>query len=99
MADMTNKESARDHKAIMEALPVRFSAIHLILNLEEQWEGNLTSALPYLRCSIYHWGTNTMLIGDAAQATVPFDGEDVNGILEGFSAFCMFESSCVSSNS
>ncbi|KAL3905808.1 MAG: hypothetical protein SGILL_009527, partial [Bacillariaceae sp.] len=32
VADMTNKESAADFKAIMEALPVRFSAIHLILN-------------------------------------------------------------------
>jgi hypothetical protein len=32
VADMTNKESAADHKAIMEALPVRFSAIHLILS-------------------------------------------------------------------
>ena len=32
VADMTNKESAADHKAIMDALPVRFSAIHLVLN-------------------------------------------------------------------
>ena len=31
-ADMTNNEAAADYKAIMEAIPMRFSAIHLILN-------------------------------------------------------------------
>ncbi|KAL3903575.1 MAG: hypothetical protein SGILL_010393 [Bacillariaceae sp.] len=31
-ADMTDKEAAADYKAIMDAIPMRFSAIHLILN-------------------------------------------------------------------
>jgi len=62
-------------------------AIPLIPNLEEQWESNPTSALACIRCEPYHWGTNTMLIGDAAHATVPFYGEGMNGSLEDVRVF------------
>ena len=62
-------------------------AIPLIPNLAEQWESNPTSALACIRCNPYHWGTNTMLIGDAAHATVPFYGEGMNGSLEDVRVF------------
>ncbi|MEY2963242.1 MAG: hypothetical protein RL754_503 [Bacteroidota bacterium] len=62
-------------------------AIPLIPNLEEQWENNPTSALACIRCNPYHWGGNTMLIGDAAHATVPFYGEGMNGSLEDVRVF------------
>ncbi|MGB1183727.1 MAG: FAD-dependent oxidoreductase [Schleiferiaceae bacterium] len=62
-------------------------AIPLIPNLEEQWENNPTSALACIRCHPYHWGSNTMLIGDAAHATVPFYGEGMNGSLEDVRVF------------
>jgi kynurenine 3-monooxygenase len=58
------------------------NAIPMIPNLEEQWENNPTSALAVIRCKPYHWGTNVMLVGDAAHATVPFYGEGMNGSLE-----------------
>jgi len=62
-------------------------AIPLIPDLEEQWENNPTSALACIRCNPYHWGGNTMLIGDAAHATVPFYGEGMNGSLEDVRVF------------
>jgi kynurenine 3-monooxygenase len=62
-------------------------AIPLIPDLEDQWENNPTSALVCIRCNPYHWGTNTMLIGDAAHATVPFYGEGMNGSLEDVRVF------------
>ena len=62
-------------------------AIPLIPDLEEQWVSNPTSALACIRCEPYHWGTNTMLIGDAAHATVPFYGEGMNGSLEDVRVF------------
>ena len=62
-------------------------AIPLIPDLEEQWENNPTSALACIRCNPYHWAGNTMLIGDAAHATVPFYGEGMNGSLEDVRVF------------
>lgn len=63
-------------------------AIPLIPNLGEQWENNPTSALAIIRCKPYHWGSNTMLIGDAAHAIVPFYGEGMNASLEDVRVFC-----------
>ena len=52
-------------------------ALELMDSLEQEWEQNPTSSLVTIRCSPWVRG-NTLLIGDAAHAVVPFYGQGMN---------------------
>ncbi len=51
-------------------------------NLFEQWERNPTSSLGIVRTYPWHIKDTTLLIGDAAHATVPFYGQGMNAGFE-----------------
>ena len=54
----------------------------LILNLYEQWENNPTSTLGIVKTFPWNVNDTTLLIGDAAHATVPFYGQGMNAGFE-----------------
>ena len=51
-------------------------------NLYEQWENNPTSSLGIVKTYPWHIKDTTLLIGDAAHATVPFYGQGMNAGFE-----------------
>ena len=51
-------------------------------NLYEQWENNPTSSLGIVKTYPWHIKDTTLLIGDAAHATVPFYGQGMNSGME-----------------
>jgi len=50
----------------------------LVPNLYDQWTSNPTSNLGIVRTSPWHISDTSLLIGDAAHATVPFYGQGMN---------------------
>ena len=56
--------------------------IALVPNLYEQWNTNPTSALGIVRTYPWHIKDTSILIGDAAHATVPFYGQGMNAGFE-----------------
>ena len=54
----------------------------LVPNLYEQWNMNPTSSLGIVRTYPWHIKDTTLLIGDAAHATVPFYGQGMNAGFE-----------------
>ena len=50
----------------------------LVPNLYDQWTSNPTSNLGIVRTSPWHIGDTSLIIGDAAHATVPFYGQGMN---------------------
>lgn len=51
-------------------------------NLMEEFAGNPTGDLCYVRCKPYNHGDRAVLIGDAAHAVVPFYGQGMNAAFE-----------------
>lgn len=62
-------------------------ALELMPNLIEDFFTNPTSPLGTVKCSPWHYKGNTLLMGDAAHAIVPFYGQGMNASFEDVSVF------------
>ena len=65
-------------------------ALELMPNLVEDFFKNPTSPLGTVKCSPWHYKGNTMLMGDAAHAIVPFYGQGMNASFEDVVEFDKF---------
>lgn len=65
-------------------------ALELMPNLIEDFFQNPTSPLGTVKCSPWHYKGNTMLMGDAAHAIVPFYGQGMNASFEDVVEFDKF---------
>ncbi len=57
-------------------------ALALIPNIAEEFANNPTGALGTVKCSPWHYKSNTLIMGDAAHAVVPFYGQGMNASFE-----------------
>ena len=57
-------------------------ALALIPNIAEEFANNPTGALGTIKCSPWHYQGNTLILGDAAHAVVPFYGQGMNASFE-----------------
>ncbi|MEZ4840072.1 MAG: NAD(P)/FAD-dependent oxidoreductase [Flavobacteriaceae bacterium] len=65
-------------------------ALALMPNLIDDFFENPTSALGTVKCSPWHYKGNTLLMGDAAHAIVPFYGQGMNASFEDVVEFDTF---------
>ena len=54
----------------------------LIPNIAKEFANNPTGALGTIKCSPWHYKGNTLIMGDAAHAVVPFYGQGMNASFE-----------------
>ena len=57
-------------------------ALALIPNIAEEFANNPTGALGTVKCSPWYYKGNTLIMGDAAHAVVPFYGQGMNASFE-----------------
>ena len=57
-------------------------ALKLIPNITEEFANNPTGDLGTVKCSPWHYKSNTLIMGDAAHAVVPFYGQGMNASFE-----------------
>ena len=65
-------------------------ALELMPNLADDFFENPTAALGTVKCSPWHYKGNTLLMGDAAHAIVPFYGQGMNASFEDVVEFDSF---------
>lgn len=78
-----NFKDLSSEKKIREFFKEQFpDALALIPNIAEEFANNPTGALGTVKCAPWHYKSNTLLMGDAAHAVVPFYGQGMNASFE-----------------
>ncbi|UKM66312.1 FAD-dependent monooxygenase [Flavobacteriaceae bacterium GSB9] len=83
-----NFNNLTTEKEVLEFFRKEFpDALAMMPNLLDDFFNNPTSPLGTIKCSPWHYKGNTLLMGDAAHAIVPFYGQGMNASFEDVTEF------------
>ncbi len=81
-------ESLKTDEDILAFFKEKFpDAVPMMPTLLEDYKANPTSSLLIIRCNPWNFGENTLLVGDASHAIVPFYGQGMNSGFEDCTVF------------